>query len=203
MAITLYQFERSQFCEKVRIVLDLKGLKYQKVNVPHNDRAELINLSGQKKVPVIKDGDKVIIDSTYIVAHLEATYPENSVYPHQPSDKALALLIEDWADEALNAPIRALYREKDDQALRDAAIKLLNEKLDYLDRLFGSKTFLFGKISIAEISIYCQLRSFETLLKMDMDPRFKSLKAWCQTIKEHLLVKASAHQSPSIPEPTG
>lgn len=202
MPLTLYQFQRSQFCEKVRIVLEMKTLEYEAVNVSWRDRTELIELSGQKKAPVLKDGGRVIVDSTDIVAYLDEKYPGSGPYPQQESDKAHALLVEDWADEALHPPIRTLVFEREDKSIRETAINELNSKLAYLNAMYASRTFLFGKLSIAEIAVFVQLRSFETLLNMEMDERFDALKAWYAGMKDLISAKTSRGKT-EIPEPTG
>ncbi|HEY9813983.1 MAG TPA: glutathione S-transferase N-terminal domain-containing protein, partial [Candidatus Sericytochromatia bacterium] len=51
--LELYQFEVSQYAEKVRLILDYKNLPYRKIEVtPGVGQLELFRLSGQRKVPV-------------------------------------------------------------------------------------------------------------------------------------------------------
>jgi glutathione S-transferase len=93
------------FCEKVRIVLALKNIPYEVVDVKKDDRKSLIEYSAQRKVPVMDYQSQCIIDSTYICALLEEKYPENSIYPSGASDKGLCLMLEDWC-YSLDAPGR-------------------------------------------------------------------------------------------------
>ena len=59
--LELYQFEFSQFSEKVRLILDYKGLAYRKIEVvPGMGQLELMRMSGQRQVPVLKDGNTII-----------------------------------------------------------------------------------------------------------------------------------------------
>lgn len=76
MAIKLYQFESCPYCRWVRGVLEAKGLEYEKVGVPldREERKELFKVSGQYKVPVLVDGDRVICDSKRIIAYLNERY---------------------------------------------------------------------------------------------------------------------------------
>lgn len=100
--LELYQFELSQYSEKVRLVLDFKGLDYRTVEVvPGVGQLELLRLAGQTKVPVLKDGDTVIADSTEIALYLDRKYPENPLLPHDPVQRGLCLLMEEWADESI------------------------------------------------------------------------------------------------------
>jgi glutathione S-transferase len=82
--LELYQFELSQYSEKVRLILDYKGLEYKKKEVtPGIGQLELFRLSGSKQVPVLKDGDLYISDSTEIAFYLDRKYPENPIVPEE------------------------------------------------------------------------------------------------------------------------
>src|SRR3989304_9870303 len=110
MAIRLFQSQTSMFCEKVRIVLSMKKVAYEIVDVRKDERKSLIEFSGQRKIPVIDFHGQCIIDSTFISTFLEEKYPEPSIYPSQASDKGLCLILEDWADEVLNRAVLLVRR---------------------------------------------------------------------------------------------
>jgi glutathione S-transferase len=100
--LELYQFELSQYSEKVRLILDYKGLEYKKKEVtPGIGQLELFRLSGSRQVPVLKDGDLYISDSTEIAFYLDRKYPENPIIPEDPYLKGQCLLMEEWADESI------------------------------------------------------------------------------------------------------
>lgn len=100
--LALYQFEASTYAEKVRLILDYKQLPYRKVEVtPGVGQVEIFQMSGQRQVPVLKDGDQIIPDSTAIALHLERTYPDRPILPTDPKQRGLCLALESWADEAI------------------------------------------------------------------------------------------------------
>ncbi len=100
--LELYQFEVSQYSEKVRLILDYKGLEYRKIEVtPGMGQLELYKLSGQRQVPVLKDGETVVFDSTEIAFYLDRKYPEKPIIPADPLKRGQCLLIEEWADESI------------------------------------------------------------------------------------------------------
>jgi glutathione S-transferase len=66
----------------------------------------LLQLSGQRQVPVLVDGGEAIADSTAIALHLETRTPEPPLLPADPALRAQALLLEDWADTALASGVR-------------------------------------------------------------------------------------------------
>lgn len=100
--LELYQFELSQYSEKVRLILDYKGLDYRKIEVtPGVGQLELFQKSGQRKVPVLKDGNTYIADSTEIALYLDRKYPEPALLPEDPVARGQCLLIEEWADASI------------------------------------------------------------------------------------------------------
>ena len=100
--LVLHQFRHSAFCAKVRLILAFKGLQVSLRDVtPGLGQIELFRLSGQRQVPVLVHGDRVIADSTAIALYLEETWPEPALLPADPLARARVLLLEDWADTAL------------------------------------------------------------------------------------------------------
>ncbi|MEM9772090.1 MAG: glutathione S-transferase family protein [Cyanobacteria bacterium P01_D01_bin.73] len=107
--VELYQFEFSSYCEKVRLILDYKGIEYRKIDVtPAVGQVDVYRLSGQRQVPVLKDGEQVVADSTAIAKYLDETYPEKSIIPVEVKAKGLSLMMEEWADEAIVPNARKL-----------------------------------------------------------------------------------------------
>jgi glutathione S-transferase len=105
--LELYQFELSHYVEKVRFILDYKGLAYRKVEVtPGIGQLDLVRLSGQRQVPVLKDGSEIIADSTAIADYLDRQYPEKPIIPTDPKLRGLCLLMEQWADESIGLNAR-------------------------------------------------------------------------------------------------
>jgi len=90
--LTLYQAEWCPYCHRVRQAMTELELTYTCVNVPlaRPDRAQVREVSGQEAVPVLKDGRKVIVGSSEIIAHLRATYPAPD--DAEGPDEALAAL---------------------------------------------------------------------------------------------------------------
>src|SRR5437867_9132707 len=99
--ILLYDHSDSPFCLKARICLNLKGVPFRRVTVTLGRRRELKRLNPLGKVPVLVQGTEVISDSSRIARHLDACYPEPLLIPTDPAARAYALLLEEWADEAL------------------------------------------------------------------------------------------------------
>jgi glutathione S-transferase len=100
--ITLYQFEISPYCDKIRRVLHWKGLEYEVREVPlaaARSTAKRINPAG--KLPCLDHDGRIVADSTDIAYYLEEAFPEPPLLPKDPRDRALCHFFEDWADESL------------------------------------------------------------------------------------------------------
>lgn len=79
--IVLYQAEWCSYCARVREKLTDLLLDYKNVNVPrsHAERTIVKEVSGQTGIPVLVDGDVLIIDDDdAAIAYLEKTYGKAS-----------------------------------------------------------------------------------------------------------------------------
>ena len=101
MMLTLYQYELSPYADKVRRVMRLKGLEYATVETPVSKPGKYKSISPTGKFPALVHDGQTIVDSSDIVRHLEAAFPDVKVAPDDARDAAFATILEDWADEAL------------------------------------------------------------------------------------------------------
>jgi len=112
--IILHQWEISPFCGKVRKVLRRKNLAYRTIDYNGLLAARAPRLSGTGKLPVLDYDGTRIQDSSDIVAFLEERHPEPALYPADPTERAEAIILEDWADESLywyEVYLRVCYSE--------------------------------------------------------------------------------------------
>ncbi|CAN0929465.1 Glutathione S-transferase zeta class [Linum grandiflorum] len=91
--IKLYSYWRSSCSCRVRIALNLKGIKYDYVAVDlvkgEQSSPEFLKLNPLGFVPVLVDGDIVISDSFAILMYLEEKYPEPRLLPSDLSKRAI------------------------------------------------------------------------------------------------------------------
>lgn len=136
----LYQFELSQYSEKVRLILDYKQLEYRKIEVtPGVGQIELLQKSGSRQVPVLKDGSTYISDSTEIALYLERKYPERPIIPSDSLAKGQCLLMEEWADASIGLKGRKAF------------IGALNQNQNFRTSILPAKTPDFLKTAIGAI----------------------------------------------------
>src|SRR5512134_3532194 len=102
--ITLYDNPFSPFARKVRMVLEHKGLAFDAIDgLTPEGRSALAAVNPRVEVPVLLDGDLVVVNSADIVAYLEHRYPEGPVYPANPAARVAARAWERLADTLLDA----------------------------------------------------------------------------------------------------
>ncbi len=179
MATRLFNSKFSMFCEKIRIVLTMKQVPYDTVDVRADERKSLIAFSSQRKVPTMDFDGQCIQDSTVLAQYLEEKHPEPSIYPDNPSDKGLCMMLEDWADEDLNATVMGIRRAKDEEAVKQAE-KELAVHLENLDLLYSGRDFVFGRMTLTDISIYAQLHYLYTSLDREIDSKYTHVHAFLE-----------------------
>ena len=87
---TLYTAERCPYAARARIVLAEKGLGYEPVEIDLDDRpAWIYDKNPTGKVPVLEEDTLVLPESSLIMEYLEERYPEPSLLPADPAQRAL------------------------------------------------------------------------------------------------------------------
>ena len=72
--IRLYTGDYCPFCRRVKRELDRLGLDYDAVDADADGRQEVIQLSGQRAIPILTIGDEVLVDSSHIIRELRRRY---------------------------------------------------------------------------------------------------------------------------------
>ncbi len=72
--IKLYTGDYCPFCRRVKRELDRLELDYEAVDADADGRQEVIQLSGQRAIPILTIGDEVLVDSSHIIRELRKRY---------------------------------------------------------------------------------------------------------------------------------
>ena len=72
--IRLYTGDYCPFCRRVKSELERLGLDYDAVDADADGREEVIELSGQRAIPVLTIGDEVLVDSSHIIRQLRSRF---------------------------------------------------------------------------------------------------------------------------------
>ena len=97
----------SPYCWRTRMALAHKGLAVQTIPWRFTDTAALA-FSGQGRVPVIRDGERVVFDSWAIAEYLEDSYPDRPSLFGGATGRAHARFINAWVDGVLLGAIARL-----------------------------------------------------------------------------------------------
>ena len=91
----LYTFFRSSASYRVRIALNLKGLKYEQaaIHLRRGGGEQLLPaylaINSQALVPALEDKGRILTQSLAIIEYLEEKHPEPALLPRDPADRAL------------------------------------------------------------------------------------------------------------------
>jgi glutathione S-transferase len=179
----LYGVHGSPFVRKARVVLEEKGIPYESERlVPVPRTPALLALHPMGKIPVLRDGELVVPDSSVICAYLEKKHPAPALYPEDPADFARALFLEEYADTRLFEVIgpvlfervvkRNVFQQEPDEArVRHVLEHDLPPAMDYLeDQLPADRGSALARFSVADAAIGAQLGSL-TLSAIEIDAR--------------------------------
>ncbi|HYS06020.1 MAG TPA: glutathione S-transferase family protein [Candidatus Dormibacteraeota bacterium] len=185
MSLKLLHFEACPFCEKVRLSLRHMKLPYEAEVIEPGDRSRVEEVSGQRLVPVLCDGERVIPDSTRILRYLIARYGDTAILPGDPAEQALAWIVEDYADEVLGPLLRSILEDRTDSGapLQGAERRELERHLETqfrnLEQLFSQRAHVFGnRPGLADISLYAFLVSLVRSGRSEISSGFPHLKLW-------------------------
>ena len=73
-AIRLYTGAYCPFCRRVKKELERLELDYEAVDADADGRDEVVQLSGQRAIPILTIGDEVLVDSSQIIRELRSRY---------------------------------------------------------------------------------------------------------------------------------
>ena len=90
----------SPYCWRTRLALAHKGLEVETIPWRFTEK-EALAFSGQGRVPVIRDGDRVVQDSWAIAEYLEDSYPDRPSLFGGATGRAHARFINAWADSVV------------------------------------------------------------------------------------------------------
>ena len=166
----LYGGVRSPFFRKVRVVLEEKGIPYQtEALLPVPKTPELLAMHPMGKIPILRDGDVVVPDSSVICAYLERVQPAPALYPQDAAEFAAALFLEEYADTRMSEIIGGIafetfvrpqiLKEQGDLARAAELRARLPELFDHLEsRLSDDREWLLSRFSIADAAVGVMLQ---------------------------------------------
>jgi glutathione S-transferase len=160
--LKIYGVPISVHTRKVIVTAIEKGLPFENEPViPFNPPPGWADLSPTGKIPVVRDGELVLRDSSVICAYLERKHPQSALYPADPAAYARALWHEEYADGTLfREVIHGLFfqkvirpgilKEKTDGAAVEAILNgTLPRVFGFLEESVNGETFDVGDLALA------------------------------------------------------
>jgi len=162
----------SPYVRKILVALQLKGVDYEiDPIIPFLGDDRFAALSPLRRIPVLIDDAVTLSDSSVIFQYLEDRYPQPALYPADLAARAQARWLEEYADTrmgevfiwqlfnqvAINPYVWA--RKADEAVLQKTLAEDLPQILGYLESRLPRAGFLFGSVSVADISIAAFFRN--------------------------------------------
>jgi glutathione S-transferase len=156
----------SPYVRKVLVALEMKGVPYDvDPIVPFFGNDEFGRMSPLRRIPVLIDAAVTLCDSTVIFEYIEERYPRPALLPNDVARRARARWLEEFADTRMGDVLiwhyysqlvvrRIVWGElPDEEVVRKAREEEIPAILNYLESQVPENEFLFGPVSIADISV--------------------------------------------------
>ena len=189
--LKLYETPISPYVRKVKMALHEKGLQYESQPVDllsdENKRPEFLAMNPFHRVPVLRDGDVILFESTAINEYLEEKHPEPALLPRDPVLRAQARAWEEASDAYFGPCLGGLVRETfmnpggPDPAALEQHKAQLAEHLESLDRQLKGKDYVAGTFSVADIALGIAI-SVLPMFGISLDP-YPNVARWLPTIQ--------------------
>lgn len=199
VGIKLYDFKTSPNCQRVKVVLEEKGLTYETVPVDLRNREqkapEYLAMNPYGKVPVLVDGDTVLYESCIINEYLEEEYPDPALLPADSSVRARIRILIDYgithtndSHQAIRAEMVKPEGERDADALAAAKARFVDE-LQPLERELEGREYMAGDFSLLDAAHFPRVMRHVQWGVLP-DPSLPLLQAWYQRMTERASVRA-------------
>jgi glutathione S-transferase/RNA polymerase-associated protein len=153
--ISLYEHPLSPYAQKVKIVLQEKGLPFEAKTPAFGGSGfdpEFVKSAPRGEVPLLVDGPTKIFDSTIICEYLEDKYPQNPQRPASAEDRARVRMIEDQLDTIYEGVTWAVFEiegwGRAEGELKTVLLKRASEQIagmnGWLERELGSRPYFNG-----------------------------------------------------------
>jgi glutathione S-transferase len=205
--LKLYQFAASGNSRIVRIVLEEKGLPFERVNIDvtkgENRTPEFLQLNPRGKVPVLvhstSAGDVLLSESSVINEYLEEVFPQPPLMPSAPAKRAHVREMVYLFDTQLSPTTGLLIIEKLLKKPAEQRADFVAERLaatrDILARLvemMSDGPYLAGDFSLADAS-FIPVLAVMAPCGIILEREFPKLAAWFAEVKKRPSFTASAH----------
>jgi glutathione S-transferase len=154
MTLKLYAHPFSSYCQKVLVALYENGTPFEWRVLRHDDpkmAAEFAGLWPLKRMPVLVDGDRTVMEAAIIIEYLGLNYPGAvSLLPKDPSAALDVRLMDRFFDNYISTPQQRIVSDalrpeadRDPFGVTDAR-KVLDTAYAWLDKKMCSREWAAG-----------------------------------------------------------
>lgn len=186
--LKLYDFERSGNCYKVRLMLSMLGLGYERIHIDstrgESQTPEFKRLNPRGQIPVLVDGETLIWDSMAILVYLARRYGDEQWLPKDPVGEArvmqwLAVSENELQYGLARARVAVLFNKPFDleQCHRDAL-----PGLEAMERQLADRPWLAVQhATIADLACYPYVSLAEEG-RFSLEP-YPAVRAWLKRVQ--------------------
>jgi len=145
-SMALFSDPTDHYCQRVRIVLEEKGISSEIIDTDKNNiNAEILEVSPYSTLPVLVDRDVCLYDSVTLMEYLDERFPHPPLLPVYPVARAnirlyIKRIANDWC---------VIFDRLFDEKLKDAEEKKLKKQLKALivaaNPIFKEKPFFMNE----------------------------------------------------------
>ena len=145
-SMALFSDPTDHYCQRVRIVLEEKGISSEIIDTDKNNiNADILEVSPYSTLPVLVDRDVCLYDSVTLMEYLDERFPHPPLLPVYPVSRAnirlyIKRIANDWC---------TVFDRLVDEKLKDAEEKKLKKQLKALivgaNPIFKEKPFFMNE----------------------------------------------------------
>lgn len=202
MSIELVTAEVCPYAQRSHMCLLEKGLDFERREVDLRNKPQwFLDVSPYAKVPVLRDDDTRVFESSIINEYLEDAYRVPRLLPDNPAKKAEARLWIDFDNVKLVTTHYRVLLAKTEERRRELAEELKDhlrylEKEGYTNNRDGP--YWFGAdISLVDLNLYPHFERFCVLQHyrgLEIPNSCGKLKEWIAAMRERPSAVATAHE---------
>ena len=170
----VYRIPFSTNVERVALALGHKRLQVEWVDIPSDDRSEVVRVSGQELVPVLDDAGHIVTDSEAIVRYLEERHPDPPLWPTERARRAEADVFVDWFNRLWKRAPNLIASGRDPSKYGPRIIAAL----DLFESLLDGRDYLLGEFGVADVTAFPFVKYAADRNAEDDEPFHEILREW-------------------------